>query len=193
MINILADDHPYWGVRSIVENDSNIDSLNFSYYTYVPQSLLDQRKIFVIFREQFLDVRFMRKAILDTPSGQELALHSTIHHKSMQTVHIPMIDMSTGSSAQLEKVRPVLGEEIFLNFDWYRSGRSYHGYGRFLMTHDEWLVQMGKLLLVNKIGLPPTVDPRWVGHRLIAGYAALRWTKNTMHYVDLPRRILGKI
>ena len=97
--------------------------------------------------------------------------------------------MSTGSGAQLEKVRPVLGESVFFDFDWYKSGRSYHGYGRSLLTHNDWIKQMGKLLLVNQIGVPPTVDPRWVGHRLIAGYASLRWTKNTPQYLDYPRRV----
>lgn len=49
---------------------------------------------------------------------------------------------------------------------------------------------MGKLFLATQVGVPPTVDPRWVGHRLIAGYAALRWTKNTPHYVDTPKKLI---
>ncbi|MHB1292207.1 MAG: primase 1D-like protein [Sulfuricella sp.] len=37
--------------------------------------------------------------------------------------------------------------------------------------------------------MSPTVDPRWVGHRLISGYAALRWTKNTEQYLNTPTLI----
>lgn len=188
-MSVLYGEHPYWRLRSIVERDQDIELFNFSYYTYIPQSLQDCRKVFSISRVEFLQEEIVGEIIFQTPLGQELALHSTIFHKERGVVHLPMVDMSTGSSAQLEKVKPILGEEIFNSFDWYRSGRSYHGYGRYLMSHDEWIVQMGKLLLVNKIGVPPTVDPRWVGHRLIAGYAALRWTKNTAYYVDSPKRI----
>ena len=187
-MTVLYDEHPYWGLRSIVQCDQNIEFLNFSYYTYVPQSLLDVRRHFLVSRIDFLQVGYVERLIFNTPPGEELALHSTVFHKVMGLVHFPMVDMSTGSSAQLEKVKPILGDEIFNSFDWYRSGRSYHGYGRYLMTQDEWIVQMGKLLLVNKVGVPPTVDPRWVGHRLIAGYAALRWTKNTEHYLDNPKK-----
>lgn len=104
-------------------------------------------------------------------------------------MHIPMVDMSTGSVAQLAKLRPFLGEELFQRFKWYKSGRSFHGYGRTLVTSSEWSALMGTLLLANQKGLAPTVDPRWVGHRLIAGYAALRWTKNTPHYINLPKEI----
>ncbi|MBU0525747.1 MAG: hypothetical protein KKC24_05780 [Gammaproteobacteria bacterium] len=185
----LFDEHPYWSVRSVIEASLDVIGLCFSYYTYTPQSLIDERTVFSVSRFDFFNENFIRKMIYNAPIGQELAIHSTVALRSGHCMHLPMIDMSTGSPAQLEKVRPVLGEEIFSSFDWYKSGRSYHGYGRYLMGQQEWATQMGKLLLVNQTGLPPTVDPRWVGHRLIAGYAALRWTKNTAHYVDMPRRI----
>lgn len=188
----LFDEHPYWSVRSVIEASLDVVGLCFSYYTYAPQSLIDERTVFSISRLDFLDENFIQRIISSTPKGQELALHSTVAMRSGECLHLPMIDMSTGSPAQLEKVRPILGNEVFLSFDWYKSGRSYHGYGRYLMRQREWSMHMGKLLLVNKVGLPPTVDPRWVGHRLIAGYAALRWTKNTSHYVDFPRRIFNR-
>lgn len=189
MISKLCSNHPYWGVRTLVENDHDVMMLNFSHYTYKPQSLTDERKIYSISRQDFLNEPLVLGAINSTPEDQEFALHSTILHRTLGQMHIPMIDMSTGSGAQLEKVRPVLGESVFFDFDWYKSGRSYHGYGRSLLTHNDWIKQMGKLLLVNQIGVPPTVDPRWVGHRLIAGYASLRWTKNTPQYLDYPRRV----
>lgn len=188
----VFENHPYWSVRAVIERCLDVAWLSFSYYTYMPQSLIDERTVFFVSRDDFLNESFIRRVIAGTPGGQELALHSTVRMDSGAILHLPMIDMSTGSTAHLEKVRPILGDSVFINFDWYKSGRSYHGYGRFLMDQRDWSVQMGKLLLVNQAGVPPTVDPRWVGHRLIAGYAALRWTKNTAHYVDLPRRIINR-
>jgi hypothetical protein len=131
----------------------------------------------------------IKNLIGSTPPGKELSLHSSIEIDSGETLHIPMIDMSTGSLAQLEKVRPLLGDILFSTFSWFKSGRSYHGYGGTLIDQKEWTSQMGKLLLVNQIGMPPTVDPRWVGHRLIAGYSSLRWTNNTSHYIDTPKKV----
>lgn len=182
--------HPYWHARSIVEDyGSEIRTLYFSYYEYIPQSLIDKRETFSLSAGDFLDQNTMEATLRRTPLGQELAIHSMIDVQSGQPMHIPMVDMSTGSVAQLAKLRPFLGEELFQRFKWYKSGRSFHGYGRTLVTSSEWSALMGMLLLANQKGLAPTVDPRWVGHRLIAGYAALRWTKNTAHYINLPKEI----
>lgn len=169
--------------------DLEIREMYFSYYEYLPQSLTDTRNIFSLSVNDFLNQKFIESTINNTPPGQELAFHSRVDLSSGAQMHMPMIDMSTGSAAQLAKLRPFLGEDIFQKFTWYKSGRSYHGYGSMLVTRDEWIVQMGKLLLANHSGMPPTVDPRWVGHRLIGGYSALRWTKNTAHYIDIPKKI----
>lgn len=100
-----------------------------------------------------------------------------------------MIDLSTSSRAHLKKLLAYLGESVFYGFSWYESGRSFHGYGSRLLTKSEWIEFMGILLLSNQKDLKPTVDPRWIGHRLIGGYSALRWTKNTYHYLNFPSKI----
>lgn len=179
--------HPYWHVRSVIQKNScTVKSIELSYYEYIPQSLIDTRKVFSVLTSDFLNEDTILKIINDCPDGYELAIHSKITTTINEELHIPMIDMSTGSAAQLSKLKPFL-ENDFDHFIWYKSGRSYHGYGSTLISHQEWISMMGKLLLANQIGMPPTVDPRWVGHRLISGYAALRWTKNTSHYIDIPK------
>jgi len=188
-MSYISESHPYWSVRSLIEQHTEISMLQFSFYTYRPQSLVDQRTFSSVSRSDFLNEYFIASLMGNTPSNEELAIHSNVTLSDGSIRHIPMVDMFTGSPAHLDKVRPILGNETFLNFDWFKSGRSYHGYGAFLMMDTEWYVQMGKLLLVNQVGVPLIVDPRWVGHRLIAGYAALRWTKNTNCYLDLPRRV----
>lgn len=182
--------HPYWNAKLIVEAHLNeISTLYFSYYDYIPQSLIDRRKIFTISPQNFLDSDFIESVFKNTPINQELAFHSKILATNGVYKHIPMIDMSTGSTAQLAKLKPFLGEDTFHDFKWFKSGRSFHGYGNILLSEKEWVEFMGKLLLANQKGLAPTVDPRWVGHRLIAGYSALRWTKNTNYYLSLPNSI----
>jgi len=104
-------------------------------------------------------------------------------------MHLVMVDMSTSARAHLEKLRGFLGDNFFQRISWYASGRSFHGYGESLMEQEEWVEFMGLLLLANQPRLEHTVDPRWIGHRLLAGYSSLRWTCNTSHYLTLPRSI----
>lgn len=190
MISAIPVGHPYWHARSIVDKHRDeIASLYFSYYNYVPQSIIDKRKTFSISSSEFLNQDSVEFFMQETPFGQELAFHSKILTVSGEQKHIPMVDMSTGSTAQLAKLRPFLGDELYQSFKWFKSGRSFHGYGNFLVSERKWVTLMGMLLLANQKSLAPTVDPRWVGHRLIAGYSALRWTKNTPHYINLPNEI----
>lgn len=190
MNTVLPPKHPYWQMRSLVEYHSeSIKNLHLSYYKYTPQSLLDTRQHLLLNTDDFLNVELIGNIIRAVPTGRELAFHSQIETKEEQILHIPMIDMSTGSLAHLEKLRPFLSDHLFQHITWYRSGRSFHGYASTLVSPKEWASLMGTLLLANQPGLPPTVDPRWIGHRLIAGYSALRWTKNTMHYIEPPRAI----
>jgi len=182
--------HPYWFVRSFVERYfSEIHSFHFSYYDYIPQSLLDNRIMFSVTSKNFMDVEVISSFLQAVPENKELAFHSLVTMNDGVNLHIPMIDMFTNSVAQLTKLKPFLGEEFFKYFKWYRSGRSFHGYANTLIDSQEWAAFMGTLLLVNQQGFVPTVDPRWIGHRLIAGYSALRWTKNTQQYLEAPKAI----
>lgn len=190
MITSISKMHPYWNVRDLVLTRSGeLTAFNLSYYDYVPQSLVDNRIIFSVPFQDFVCEKYISKIIEQTPAGCELAFHADVQCVDGVTRHIPMIDMSTASIAQREKLRPFLGDDLFSGFRWYKSGRSYHGYGTELLVYSEWVHLMGRLLLANQKALAHTVDPRWIGHRLMAGYAALRWTKNTKHYLELPRLI----
>ena len=186
---LRIEDHPYWHVRSVIAaNQSMIKSLELSYYTYVARSVFDQRQIFSMTPAQFLDLDIIESFFRRCPEGMEVAVHSKLVMLSGDILHIPMIDMSTGSAAQLYKLEPIIGQKFF-DFTWYKSGRSYHGYGKTLINERSWCSFMGELLLANQIGRPHMVDPRWIGHRLISGYSALRWSRNTQQYLDFPRKL----
>ena len=188
---MFNDHHPYWHVRSIVEQHENISHVSYSRYTYTPQTVEDTRQIGSMQREQFLDPKHIEEIILATPPGQELAIHSNFLLSNGETNHLVMVDMATSSQAHLEKLRIFLGDNLFKNILWFSSGRSFHGYGSNLLNERDWIKFMGLLLLANRPHFGWTVDPRWIGHRLIAGYAALRWTKNTDYYINMPRKIIS--
>lgn len=186
---MISDTHPYWHLRTVVERSAEVEAVPFSYYAYTPQTVEDRRSSFTMPVEQFLDEAEVYRAMEGAPKGQELAVHSDLLMRDGRRLHLVMVDMSTSARAHLEKLRGFLGDNFFQCISWYASGRSFHGYGASLLEQDEWVQFMGLLLLANKPRLEPTVDPRWIGHRLIAGYASLRWTCNTPYYLTLPRSI----
>lgn len=186
---MIPDNHPYWHLRAIVERSAEVAAVPFSYYAYTPQTVEDRRSSFIMPVEQFLDGAEVYRAMEGAGKGQELAVHSDLLMRDGRRLHLVMVDMSTSARAHLEKLRGFLGDNFFQRIAWYASGRSFHGYGESLLERDEWVQFMGLLLLANQPRFEPTVDPRWIGHRLLAGYASLRWTCNTSHYLALPRSI----
>ncbi len=68
----------------------------------------------------------------------------------------------------------------------YVSGRSYHGYGVRLMSYEEWVRYMGRMLLLNNPTRPDVVDPRWIGKSLAVNQSYLRMTAKSDHYLRVP-------
>lgn len=189
---MIPKSHPYWHVRSIVERHGGVVAVPVSYYNYEPQTVADNRTTWLMSTEEFLDPQRVLAALESTPAGQEMAVHSDLRLSSGKRSHLVMVDMSTSSKAHLEKLRTFLGDNFFQTISWFASGRSFHGYGESMLLESDWVKFMGLLLLANQPRLEHTVDPRWIGHRLVAGYASLRWTKNTHHYLGLPTSLNTK-
>lgn len=181
--------HPYWAVRSVIEGEPDVEFLIFSYYNYIPQAIQDERIIFQVTREDFLSEKHVSKLLNGGDEDCELSIHSTVVLRDGREKHLPMIDMSTSSKAHLKKIEPFIGWDLFEQFVWFDSGRSFHGYGRKFLSKNEWVALMGSLLLSNVKDMKPIVDPRWIGHRLLAGYSTLRWTNRTKFYLGKPSKI----
>jgi len=179
--------HPYFLIRQLIDTVRSVDSFEFSYYHYRPQSVIDERRVFSIVART-LNEELVFDLMKQTPHDMELALHSRVQVAG-KIWHLPMIDMSTSARAHLEKLRATLSARIFESLVWFKSGRSFHGYSLVLLSEREWIQFMGGLLLCNLPKMHPTVDPRWIGHRLVAGYSALRWTRNTTQYLQFPTRV----
>lgn len=172
-------------MRNVIASYPEVLAISFSYYAYEPRSVEDRRRKFITAREDFLNERYMEWRMGEAPPGHEVAIHSDVLVNGIR-MHMPMVDMATAARAHVDKLRYFIGEEFYGKMVWYTSGRSYHGYGNFLITEDQWRQLMGLLLLVNQPHMEPIVDPRWIGHRLLAGYSALRWTINSGYYLERP-------
>jgi len=166
--------------------------LSFSQYLYRPRSLFDER---LEFNCPIGDVtaEWIERSLLNLPPGWDLALNSLVRTRRGKLLHVPMIDFSCEDFALVQsiEVRELVGRDLFEEMIFFDSGRSFHAYSAMLIGRKRWVQLMGRLLLLNLPGRPSIVDARWVGHRLIGGYSALRWSANSSHYLHEPRRIDG--
>ncbi|MBG3014551.1 hypothetical protein [Proteus faecis] len=186
MHGMKIDRHPIVWVAQVLSPWANGNGrVHMSQYNYVPQSFNDYRFEFYLPIIN-LNENTLVDILISMDKGMELAMHSKIILDG-NVYHFPMIDFGTKCT------NPVASETIKelcrywnMAFNIYASGRSFHAYGNRLLTQDEWLQFMGSLLLLNKPSGYKLIDERWVGHRIMGGYSALRWSKNTSHYKKFP-------
>lgn len=101
--------------------------------------------------------------------------------------HIPMMDFRCETSnenlARVEEFLRIIGQKGVILV----SSKSYHFYGSQLLSPAEWSVFLGRCLLLIDPKDPRYIytDPRYVGHRLIEGYSALRVSKE-LRRLNLP-------
>jgi hypothetical protein len=184
-----ASSHPIGIIQRLTPDHGESLSFEFSRYKYEPRAIEDNRKSFRVDLEDA--VPWVEKMVAGLGSQEDLAFHSRVYLKNERIRQIPMIDfVGKPTRADLNRVAEALGSFQISSFDIFDSGRSLHLYGLTLITHEEWLRFLGRILLLNLPGQPEVVDTRWVGHRLMAGYGTLRWTKNNDHYQKLPSKIL---
>ncbi len=184
MINV---DHPYYFIKNFLDGEA---TYSLSKYIYLPDSLSDERTICTVTGSEF-DLCYLDMTLNSLEYNQELAFHSIIKTKYGKTFHIPMIDFQT-ENLNIDiyyRLKNFIDYKILSSMTFYRSGNSFHGYSSKLLTHKEWLRFMGSLLLVN----PPRsslsiIDDRWIGHRIMSGFSALRWSNNSGTYKSIPQK-----
>lgn len=181
--------HPIDIIERFLLSRREIGKVELSMYKYCPQTVEDERIIQKVtpscLRSVFLQLREKMSI------NEEIAFHSRLYIGSgwnEQVMYLPFVDFKSElDDYALRKIAQVTREleceEAYL----VNSGRSFHLYALKLLTPDAWIRFMGRILLLNLPHKPELVDCRWVGHRLVAGYGALRWTKNTRQYIAEPR------
>lgn len=189
MKHIDYEAHPFAFVREILSAEDGDWTLSFSKYLYRPQSVFDQRELVEVSASD-LDSSWIEGQISTLQPEWELALNSKIIDPRGRTHHIGMIDFVGRPDISLvsERIRLVLGPQWALRVEYFDSGRSLHGYLGGLMRPGEWHQYLGRLLLMNFPDSAPIVDARWIGHRLLGGYSALRWSANSSYHFHVPVR-----
>jgi len=182
--------HPVGFVRDLISRYGDGLQLQFSRYFYRPQAILDQRECFDVSANEITPA-WVEHQVSSLRPGWELALNSKVKDERRRTHHIGMIDFvgRPAFSELSEHVRNMLGAHTLTMMSYYDSGRSFHGYVADLMEPGEWHRFLGRLLLMNVPDSSPIVDARWIGHRLLGGYSALRWSANSAQHRQLPTRV----
>jgi hypothetical protein len=186
-MTINCSTHPISFISDILGRYPEVLEVELSAYQYVPKSVSDPRKIMRISAES-LRTEFC-ELLTNLDPTQELACHSRVYIKKgsrNKLYHIPMIDFVGDVGCAYDDIVKVMKEFHCDRASLYLSGRSYHFYGFTLLSSEEWVRFMGRILLLNIPGIREVVDCRWVGHRLLAGYGSLRWSMNTTAYKQLP-------
>jgi len=182
--------HPIMWVSNIINSYisagilSEATSLSFSKYRYIPHSYIDNRINFSLSINQ-LNNEFLLNELIELNEGEELAFHSEIYSNGIK-YHLPLIDFGGKDYRFIESPTRAFSNYWEMDFSIFNSGRSYHAYGHKILTTQNWIKFMGSLLLINSPGSARIIDDRWIGHRLMAEYAALRWSKNSSQYKKFP-------
>jgi hypothetical protein len=179
-------------VLALLKSKPVIREVELSAYTNFPESLLDVRTSEWVHRGRVLKRFEQWRTSLS--GEQELAFHSRVRvatkDDGVTTRHIPLVDFKTSDRTVVEKAAGnLVDEQHVADAALFASGRSYHLYLDVLLSPAEWVKFMGRLLLLNPRVGPAVVDSRWIGHRMMSGFAALRWTANTIPYTAPPQLV----
>jgi hypothetical protein len=184
----FSDQHPIHLLKIIQMLAGPDCFIEFGKYIYEKGKFSNKRSIFLVGISE-AEVWFNDQCA-SLKNQEEIALQSRIVTSDRKLFHLPMIDFLNGITRKnLTEIKHILQHFDIGDFEIFESGRSYHLYGLNLIPENEYVAFMGALLLINAPNASGPIDTRWVGHQLINGYSALRWTNNSKMYKKLPSRI----
>jgi hypothetical protein len=126
-------------------------------------------RVFTVTRTELLDGRVDREVASLQP-GQVIALDSRCTLDDGSQAHLPLMDFRVlPRSDQVSDLLLALRLIDQRRGAILHSGRSYHYYGFEPMSGPDWLLFLGRCLLLS-----PLTDSRYIAHRLIGGSASLR-------------------
>lgn len=199
----MLNSHPFFFIFNdfLMKRTGNLDNytFHFSKYIYIPDSVEDKRYCFTMKGSEFTEERINQELAALSPS-EELAFHSKIKVNN-KIYHFPFIDFSIliddwDFERDFIRLKRLIPHAIMKQLVLFNSGRSLHAYSLKLLSTQEWIDFMGRLLLVDLSSSSyKLIDSRWVGHRLIGRYSSLRWSNNSGKYLSEPARIsnLGQV
>lgn len=131
--------------------------------------------------EQIIDNLFDPKSYVIS-EGHVISMSSKIKIASGETRHLAIMNLHPEGHISYDKLVKMI-EIVTENMPGYllESGRYYHFYGHMLLDEEQWLRFMAQFLMPTIL-----VSPRYIGHCMYRGYAALRLTTDKTYKPLLP-------
>jgi hypothetical protein len=190
---LLVEEHPY-SVAEEIAGRYGVDLVfTYSRYRIAPpghQAVAPRSAAFRVAAREVTQ-EWLGERFAELGPNEEMAWHSLVESGGVSS-HIPMIDfIGRPPDSVLRELDRKLTGEMGLNGHLvvFETGRSFHGYFPDLIPGHVWENYLGQLLLINEPALPPVIDARWIGHALVRGFTALRWSHNTNRYRAMPSRL----
>lgn len=127
----------------------------------------------ILRRDEFLALSQAKLAQEQQPQEvTSICSRVTLSTPDRDTAHLPIMNFTTGKAVTCQNIELMMHavcgarEGVLLE-----SGRSYHYYGNFLLTNEQWIRFMAICLLHS-----PLVSADYIAYRLLGGMAMLRLT-----------------
>lgn len=186
---LLGEGHPVMVTDRIRQSCGTDLVFTYSIYDVAPPGLQAQAPRSPILRVDAAEVTsdWLVRRLVELGPTQEMAWHSAVERRG-EIFHIPMIDfVDRPAKSAFCSLNEALTAELKVTsqFLFFETGRSFHGYLPEIIPEQIWTKYLGRLLTVSESGHPPLVDTRWIGHALVRGFTALRWSHNTTRYLRM--------
>lgn len=190
---LIIQQHPGLVVEEIAAKHGRDMVFTYSHYEIAPPGLQAIAPRSAVLRVSGTEVTpdWIADRLSELGPNEEMAWHSWVERAGFG-FHIPMIDFvgRPAHSVLCEASRSLAAEMgIEAHLIVFDTERSFHGYFPDLIPERAWPKYLGELLLLNEDNRTPIIDTRWVGHGLMRGFTALRWSKNTNRYLAIPRLV----
>jgi len=190
---LIVEGHPSSVIEEIAARHSAGLIFTYSRYRVAPpgQQAAAPRTSVLRVAAHEVTPEWLAERFAELGSHQEMAWHSWVESNDA-VFHIPMIDFVGRPPHALvfEASRMLTGEMgLSGHLVLFDTGRSFHGYFPDLIPEHAWPKYLGQLLRFNEDEHRPMVDTRWIGHALVRGFSALRWSHNTNRYQAMPRLV----
>lgn len=198
MTNLFdASNHPILIARAITERYDADIKFAFSRYEVAPPGMQARatRSDVICIAGADLTAEWLCDRLAELGYNEELAWHSTVDRNGAQ-LHIPMIDfLGRAEGWKLADITHDVARQLGcpIDFQFFDVGRSFHAYGLTLLEQARWYQFLGELLTLQRSRAASPVDSRWIGHSLVRGFSALRWSHNTSRYEGMPRLVASEV